>query len=233
VSPVSDPWVAHPSMQTTPVNLHQRPASVAAQPVQATDPWSAEAQPAPPEAGTDPWGMPVVGQYGSTPSLATNGELDEFDVISTRPTSSKSTNNLNALTAGAANPVNGTGQQATSTPANTKKTPESFLGENSALVNLDALISSKPPTQSPASINPFASQTTTTTSTPPPPQQQPPTNAFQPPPRLTINQLRTQQQYGSLGMAYTAPPPNPVAFTIQPQQHTGPSHHHMANNPFL
>ncbi|XP_070511884.1 epsin-2 isoform X1 [Cardiocondyla obscurior] len=109
-------------------------------------------------------------------------DLDEFDVISNRGklvTSPQTVNNGGTSSSGA-DPFDLGGITET-LPASTgtvKKTPQSFLGENSALVNLDNLVSAsamKPSAPAPAtamsySANPFATVT--------------------PPPRPTINQIR-------------------------------------------
>lgn len=71
----------------------------------------------------------------------------------------------------------------------TRKTPETFLGANSNLVNLDALVSGKsatttnqPTTVSTLGNNPFASVSV-------------PSNPFQKAPPPTINQLRSQNNF--------------------------------------
>ncbi|KAL6261772.1 hypothetical protein P5V15_006861 [Pogonomyrmex californicus] len=109
-------------------------------------------------------------------------DLDEFDVITNRGklgTSPQTVNNGGTASSGG-DPFD-LGGMAETLPASTgavKKTPQSFLGENSALVNLDNLVSAsaiKPTAPAPAatmsySANPFATVT--------------------PPPRPTINQIR-------------------------------------------
>ncbi|KAH0951868.1 hypothetical protein HN011_000881 [Eciton burchellii] len=108
-------------------------------------------------------------------------DLDEFDVITNREKFGASPQTVNnGGTASSGDPFN-LGGIAENLPASTgaiKKTPQSFLGENSALVNLDNLVSAstiKSATPTPAttvsySANPFATAT--------------------PPPRPTINQIR-------------------------------------------
>lgn len=96
--------------------------------------------------------MPSSQSFGSSPSLATNGDLSGFDPVASRNASSKSANNLDSFgglmefsSSTGPNPF-GLGQ-AYPPGASAKKTPENFLGENSNLVNLDALISSNPTSQ--------------------------------------------------------------------------------------
>ncbi|XP_011053817.1 PREDICTED: epsin-2 isoform X1 [Acromyrmex echinatior] len=108
-------------------------------------------------------------------------DLDEFDVITNRGKLGASPQTVNnGGTSSGGDPFD-LGGMAETLPASTgavKKTPQSFLGENSALVNLDNLVSAtaiKPSAPAPAatisySANPFATVT--------------------PPPRPTINQIR-------------------------------------------
>ncbi|XP_023563989.1 epsin-2 isoform X3 [Octodon degus] len=78
---------------------------------------------------------------------------------------------------------------ASSKPSGARKTPESFLGPNAALVNLDSLVTR--PTPPAQSLNPFLAPGTTTTSAPINPFQ---VNQPQP---LTLNQLRGSPVLGS------------------------------------
>ncbi|XP_031840536.1 epsin homolog lqf isoform X7 [Nomia melanderi] len=108
-------------------------------------------------------------------------DLDEFDVITNRNKLGSSPQPINNGGTLSPDPFD-LGDIAENLPTSTgavKKTPQSFLGENSALVNLDNLVSTsaiKSTTPTPTatisySANPFA------TATPPPP-------------RPTINQIR-------------------------------------------
>jgi epsin len=109
-------------------------------------------------------------------------DLDEFDVITNRGKlgASPQTVNNGSTTSSGGDPFD-LGGIADTLPANggaVKKTPQSFLGENSALVNLDNLVSAsamKPSAPAPTATmsytaNPFATVT--------------------PPPRPSINQIR-------------------------------------------
>lgn len=127
----STPWqsnsFASPTHQVDP----WQPTAAQSKPV---DPWN-PAPTSPPTKNSDPW---------SPASQGSSTDLDEFDVITNRnktsPKTNGTTNNnsdpfeLNLL--GDALPSTG---PSPSTGA-TKKTPQSFLGENSALVNLDNLV---------------------------------------------------------------------------------------------
>ncbi|XP_012605688.1 epsin-1 isoform X4 [Microcebus murinus] len=169
----------------------------------ASDPW------APAPAFSDPWG-------GSPAKPSTNGttvggfdtepdEFSDFDRLRTAlPTSGSSTGELELLAGevparspGAfdmsgvggslAEAVGSPPPAATPTPTPpTRKTPESFLGPNAALVDLDSLVSRPGPTPPGAKAsNPFLPSGAPATG----PSV---TNPFQPAPpaTLTLNQLR-------------------------------------------
>lgn len=119
---------------------------------------------------------------GNQNSSATSplSDLDEFDLITNRnkPGSSPQTANNGCTLSPDPFDLGGIAETLPTTTGAVKKTPQSFLGENSALVNLDNLVSTtaiKSTTPTPAaplsySANPFATAT--------------------PPPRPTINQIR-------------------------------------------
>nr|CAD7197465.1 unnamed protein product [Timema douglasi] len=153
-SPVVDPWAP------TPVEPVYRPAV-------PVDPWRAVSPQPPPRPVVDPWSPSTNTDHsspGSPRGVLTSpdgGDLDEFDIISTRERPSQST-----LLISNANNLNNNGGTLTPDPfdlnmlgdtltdekqSNLKKTPQSFLGENSALVNLDNLVtvSAKPTSTTP------------------------------------------------------------------------------------
>ncbi|GAB6027258.1 hypothetical protein CHUAL_001543 [Chamberlinius hualienensis] len=206
-----DPWTARPSSSLgVPTSTFNKPT---------TDLWATSST-----LSTNPWETNSGMAFGSTPSLTTNGDLDPFDPLTSVNATSKSANDLDMLSqTDPFNVKNNTNDVTNSIP----RKPESFLGPNSNLVNLDALIISTQPTQMPGSTNPFAV----------------PPNAFQvQPPRMSLNQIKTQQQFGSAPMpAYppmdpfyrptmTAPyvPPNTVAPTGEFGRQQP-----LVNNPFL
>ncbi|XP_058136847.1 epsin-1 isoform X3 [Dasypus novemcinctus] len=180
----------------------------------ASDPW------APAPAFSDPWG-------GSPAKASTNGtaaaggfdpepdEFSDFDRLRTAlPTSGSSTGELELLAGevparspGAfdmsgvggslAEAVGSPPPAATPTPP-TRKTPESFLGPNAALVDLDSLVSRPgPPAPAAKASNPFLPSGA--------PAGPSVTNPFQPAPpaTLTLNQLRLSPGPPGPG----APPP--------------------------
>lgn len=133
-----DPWQSYGSAPkpAAPVDPWGAPSSVP--PVKSSDPWASNSGPA-----SDPWGSAAArpkannagdgGIASSMPSqstLASSSSLDLFDP-------------LPAAMPGSSNP--------------TRMTPESFLGPNAALVNLDSLVTK--PAQAPAVVNPFLAST--------------------------------------------------------------------------
>ncbi|XP_012532135.1 epsin-2 isoform X5 [Monomorium pharaonis] len=117
---------------------------------------------------------------GNAVATSPLSDLDEFDVITNRAKlgASPQTVNNGGTTSGDPFDLGGIAESLPASTGAVKKTPQSFLGENSALVNLDNLVSAstiKPSAPAPAatmsySANPFATVT--------------------PPPRPTINQIR-------------------------------------------
>ncbi|XP_037112525.1 epsin-2 isoform X4 [Syngnathus acus] len=141
-----DPWKPYGSKSAAPADPWGAPTSVP--PMKSSDPWASNSTPA-----SDPWGSaatrPKASNTGSfelfsesngdgglpssipsQASLASSGSLDLFDPL---PTSGSTSSNP------------------------TRKTPESFLGPNAALVNLDSLVT-KPVQPAPA-FNPFLAST--------------------------------------------------------------------------
>ncbi|XP_043585865.1 epsin-2 isoform X5 [Bombus pyrosoma] len=205
-SPAIDPWAPIPSQKPTATADSWRappssPVTVTTSP--STDPWSpipsatttateadTNKKPATREAtfnttnndfnGTGPSlnNFSIGNQTSSAASPLS--DLDEFDVITNRNKPGSSLQTANNVSTLSPDPFD-LGSIAETLPTSTgavKKTPQSFLGENSALVNLDNLVSTsaiKSATPTPAatmsySANPFATAT--------------------PPPRPTINQIR-------------------------------------------
>ncbi|XP_040280541.1 epsin-1 isoform X2 [Bufo bufo] len=199
----TDPWSSGPS--------------VAAK--QTADPW------APAATFSDPWGgspsrPSTNGTMASTTfdqfiSSADKDEFSDFDNLrTTLPHSGSSTGELDLLAGeipmsrslGSRSPdafdmaVMSGSLSESSKP--TRKTPESFLGPNAALVDLDSLIS-KPTLQNTKTSNPFL-VTGATSSTA--------TNPFQPNQQssLTLNQLRSSPVM-SMGQQVTPAGPTPAA----------------------
>ncbi|XP_012821655.1 epsin-1 isoform X3 [Xenopus tropicalis] len=203
VKAVSDPWNPGGSTATTgiPNNDPWSSSPPVAQSVKkAADPW------APAASFSDPWG-------GSPSKPSTNGtmasstfdqfvnpadkdEFSDFDNLrNALPQSGSSTGELDLL-AGEVPMSRSLGSKSPDTfdmtamsgslsdsCKPTRKTPESFLGPNAALVDLDSLIS-KPALQNAKTSNPFLVTGTPNATT---------TNPFQPNQQssLTLNQLRS------------------------------------------
>ncbi|XP_058788874.1 epsin-2 isoform X2 [Phymastichus coffea] len=198
-----DPWApVLPQRPTATVDPWRAPAPSPATVIPATnrviDPW------APPGASnadtkTPPIGFTVsstttnfnstsngfngLGSFSNTSSNQGNNsplnDLDEFDIISNRNkvgTSPQPILNNGNTTSPDPFDLRGLGETIPPSTGAVKKTPQSFLGENSALVNLDNLVSAssiKNPAPAPVpayTANPFA--------------------PVMPPPRPSINQIR-------------------------------------------
>ncbi|XP_064539878.1 epsin-1 isoform X8 [Drosophila montana] len=208
-----DAWL---TKSTASAALAAPPTKYAASNGSSADPWLAEAQPAASAAAAaapaDPWAaaQPSTGALDDPWKAMHTGaikkqspEFDEFDLITNRNKSAEqnnsnaSNNNNNASLLDDMDPLstnygNSGGSVHPSTGATTKKPyrdPLAFLGENSALVNLDNLIKpNTPQTQSglvPA-YNPFADNV-----------MPPKTNLFQQqqPAVPSINQLKQQPPF--------------------------------------
>ncbi|XP_065416292.1 epsin-2 isoform X4 [Chrysemys picta bellii] len=170
----SDPWQSFGAKPATSVDPWGAPTGSTTQSLSKNvDPWApSQSSSVATKATVDPWGpaaankpISTSAESGSTLSSQHSGTTspDLFDSQSTNMTSSK--------------------QSAA------RKTPESFLGPNAALVNLDSLVS-KPPQPVP-SLNPFLAPGTATAPTPINPFQ---VNQPQP---LTLNQMRASPVMGT------------------------------------
>ncbi|XP_073217886.1 epsin-2 isoform X2 [Lepidochelys kempii] len=173
-APTSDPWQSFGAKLATSVDPWGAPTGSTTQSLSKNvDPWApSQSFSVATKATVDPWGpaaankpISTSAESGSTLSSQHSGTTspDLFDSQPTNMTSSK--------------------QSAA------RKTPESFLGPNAALVNLDSLVS-KPPQPVP-SLNPFLAPGTATAPTPINPFQ---VNQPQP---LTLNQMRASPVMGT------------------------------------
>ncbi|KAM3599039.1 uncharacterized protein V6R79_025900 [Siganus canaliculatus] len=194
-----DPWQPYGSAPkpAAPVDPWGAPPSVP--PMKSSDPWAANSTAAP-----DPWSSGatrpktsnagsfdlftapngdkgVASSVPSQASLASSSSLDLFDPL---PTSLSTSTNLNP----------------------TRKTPESFLGPNAALVNLDSLVS-KPAQPAPV-INPFLASTGGSA----PAAHANPFQVSQPAPP-TLNQMRISPMPAGFGSM-----PEPMALASMPAQ---------------
>lgn len=189
----NDAWLQNGAPTATNGNMNAQPVDpwLSKQQAAVVDPWLSKSQPLgdpwqlnsnassieQKPTTVDPWAASTIGSRPSPIGAQTspNSDLDEFDIITNR---SKST------------PLNGSNNNNSSLlddldPLSTKKpqakTPQSFLGENSSLVNLDNLIKPAVPSLGQqAAYNPFGDM----------PQQR--TNLFQQQtqPVPSINQLK-------------------------------------------
>ncbi|XP_003465272.1 epsin-2 isoform X1 [Cavia porcellus] len=199
----SDPWPSFGAKPAASVDPWGIPTTASTHSVpQNSDPWAASQLPAP-TAGkaTDAWGAPSAGKpvsaSGSFELFSNfNGtvkdDFSEFDNLRTSKKTAESAPSLPSQNSGSTSPDPFESQpltMASSKPSSARKTPESFLGPNAALVNLDSLVTR--PTPPAQSLNPFLAPGTTTTSAPVNPFQ---VNQPQP---LTLNQLRGSPVLGS------------------------------------
>ncbi|KAM4650806.1 epsin-1 isoform 6-T7 [Discoglossus pictus] len=190
VKPVSDPWNPGGATATAtvaaPSNDPWSSSPSVTQPAkQATDPW------APAASFSDPWG-------GSPSKPSTNGTTGELDLLAGEVPMSRS---LGSKSPDAFDMAAMSGSLCEGSKP-TRKTPESFLGPNAALVDLDSLIS-KPTLQNTKTSNPFLVTGVPSAAT---------TNPFQPNQQssLTLNQLRSSPVM-SLGQPVT--PAGQAAFS--------------------
>ncbi|XP_006026802.1 epsin-1 isoform X4 [Alligator sinensis] len=160
-APTNDPWASVPAPTPT------------AQVKPPQDPW------APAQTFSDPWGGSPskpstngTAAGGGFEQFGSPGETDEFSdfdsLRTTLPKSGSSTGELDLLAgevpvsrvAGTKSPstfdMAAVGGSLAEVSKSTRKTPESFLGPNAALVDLDSLVSAKPPAAPTAKTsNPF------------------------------------------------------------------------------
>uniref|UniRef100_A0A672RPE8 Epsin 2 n=1 Tax=Sinocyclocheilus grahami TaxID=75366 RepID=A0A672RPE8_SINGR len=172
-----------PAAPVDPWGLPSASSSVA--PLKSSDPWRSTQAP----AAADPWSpMPAtLGSFDlfSTPNGTSREDLSEFDSL--RSSALPSQTSLSV------------GSDLFDVPSGpTRKTPESFLGPNAALVNLDSLIS-KPPQQAPVS-NPFLAGVSGAASAPAAQVNPFQVNQPQPP---TLNQMRVSPMMGVSGQGFS------------------------------
>ncbi|XP_069804766.1 epsin-1 isoform X5 [Dendropsophus ebraccatus] len=184
--PVTDPWNPGGAANTVGAqNSDPWSSSPSMAAKQTTDPW------APAATFSDPWG-------GSPSKPSTNGTVGELDLLAGEVPVSRS---LGSKSPDAFDMAAMSGSLSESSKP-TRKTPESFLGPNAALVDLDSLIS-KPNLQNTKTSNPFLVTGATSSTT---------TNPFQPNQQssLTLNQLRSSPVM-SMGQQVTPAGQTPAA----------------------
>ncbi|KAM7068088.1 epsin-2 isoform 4-T4 [Molossus nigricans] len=198
----ADPWGAAPGASTHSVST-------------SADSWAAPQQPAPSaEKTAGAWAAASAAQ--PTPSGALdlfrnlNGtikdDFSEFDNLRTSKKTAEVVASLPSQKNGTTSPDPFESQPLTITsskPSSARKTPESFLGPNAALVNLDSLVTRPaPPAQS---LNPFLAPGAAAASGPVNPFQ---VNQPQP---LTLNQLRGSPVLGTSTSFGPGPSVEPMA----------------------
>lgn len=191
-----------------------------------SDPWAA---PQPPAAGAgktpDAWAAASASKSTSasgTFDLFSNlngtvkDDFSEFDNLRTAKITAEKVASPPSQNNGTASPDPFESQPTvtSSKPSSARKTPESFLGPNAALVNLDSLVTRPaPPTQS---LNPFLPPGATAAPAP--------VNPFQvnrPQPR-TLNQLRGSPVLGTSMSFGSGPGVEPMAVTPAPSTTSHP-----------
>ncbi|XP_027325060.1 epsin-2 isoform X4 [Anas acuta] len=210
----SDPWQSFGAKPAASVDPWAAPAGSATQSLSKNvDPW-APAQPSSTAAksSVDPWGPAPANKPLSTSGSTSfdlfsnlNGtvkdDFSEFDTLRTSKKPAESGSTLPSQHSGTTSPDLFDSQHSSMTSGKqsaARKTPESFLGPNAALVNLDSLVS-KPP-QPVTSLNPFLAPGAATAPTPINPFQ---VNQPQP---LTLNQMRASPVMGT-SPSFSAVPP--------------------------
>ncbi|XP_030315414.1 epsin-2 isoform X4 [Calypte anna] len=210
----SDPWQSFGAKPAASVDPWAAPAGSTAQPLSKNvDPW-APAQPSSTAAksSVDPWGpapanKPLSSSGSTSFDLFSNlngtvkDDFSEFDTLRTSKKPAESGSTLPSQHSGTTSPDLFDSQHSSMTSGKqsaARKTPESFLGPNAALVNLDSLVS-KPP-QPVTSLNPFLAPGAATAPTPINPFQ-----VIQPQP-LTLNQMRASPVMGT-SPSFSAVPP--------------------------
>ncbi|XP_056391536.1 epsin-2 isoform X2 [Hyla sarda] len=201
-----DPWQSFgtkPSANSNPWGTSSAPTTQSLP--KSKDPWAPSQAMGAANSTADPWG-PAPGVKTSTstggssfdPFSNLNGtakdDFSEFDSLRSK-VSADSMPTLPSVRSGTTSPDLFDSQTTTTTSTSkqniARKTPESFLGPNAALVNLDTLVTM--PAQPPPTFNPFlASGTPAQGSTPAV------VNPFQvnQPQALTLNQLRSSPMMG-------------------------------------
>ncbi|XP_027375502.1 epsin-2 isoform X10 [Bos indicus x Bos taurus] len=179
---------SHPQ-QTTLLDLMDALPS-AGPAAQKAEPWG----PSTSASQTNPWGAPAA--PASTADPWPSFGKDPSAKAASPPTQNNGTSSPDPFES---QPLT----VASSKPSGARKTPESFLGPNAALVNLDSLVTRPaPPAQA---LNPFLAPGAATASAPVNPFQ---VNQPQP---LTLNQLRGSPVLGGSASFGPSPGVEPVA----------------------
>ncbi|XP_039083239.1 epsin-2 isoform X1 [Hyaena hyaena] len=213
----SDPWSSFGAKPAAPVDPWGVPTGASTHSIsKGSDPWAAPPQQAP-SAGkaADAWAaasaakpVSAAGAFDLFSNL--NGtikdDFSEFDNLRTSKKTAEAVASPPSQNNGTTSPDPFESQPltaASSKPSSSRKTPESFLGPNAALVNLDSLVTRPaPPAQS---LNPFLAPGAAAASAPVNPFQ-----VHQPQP-LTLNQLRGSPVLGTSAAFGPSPGVEPMA----------------------
>ncbi|XP_004433070.1 PREDICTED: epsin-2 isoform X2 [Ceratotherium simum simum] len=213
----SDPWPSYGAKPAASVDPWGVPTGASTHSIsKSSDPWAAPQQPAPSAGKTaDAWAAASTAKPVSTSGAFDlfsnlNGtikdDFSEFDNLRTSKTTAEVVTSPPSQNNGTTSPDPFESQPltiASSKPSSARKTPESFLGPNAALVNLDSLVTRPaPPAQS---LNPFLAPGAAAASAPVNPFQ---VNQPQP---LTLNQLRGSPVLGSSTSFGPGPGVEPMA----------------------
>ncbi|XP_026903331.1 epsin-2 isoform X2 [Acinonyx jubatus] len=213
----SDPWPSFGAKPAAPVDPWGVPTGASIPSVsKGSDPWAAPQQQAPSAGKTaDAWAaasaakpVSATGAFDLFSNL--NGtikdDFSEFDNLRTSKKTAEAVASPPSQNNGTTSPDPFESQPltaASSKPSSSRKTPESFLGPNAALVNLDSLVTRPaPPAQS---LNPFLAPGAAAASAPVNPFQ---VNQPQP---LTLNQLRGSPVLGTSTSFGPSPGVEPMA----------------------
>lgn len=210
---ISEPWPSFGTKPAASVDPWGVPTTVSTQSApKNSDPWAASQQPASSTGKTaDAWGPAKPGSASGSFELFNNfngtakDDFSEFDNLRTSKKPAESGASVPPQDSRTTSPDLFESQSLTSAsskPSSARKTPESFLGPNAALVNLDSLVTKPaPPAQS---LNPFLAPGAATPT---------PVNPFQvnQPQPLTLNQLRGSPVLGSSASFGSGPGMEPVA----------------------
>lgn len=196
---ITDPWPSFGTKPAASVDPWGVPTTASTQSVpKSSDPWAASQQ-AVSNAGktTDAWGAAKPSSASGSFELFSNfngtvkDDFSEFDNLRTSKKPAESGASVPPQDSRTTSPDLFESQSLTSAsgkPSSARKTPESFLGPNAALVNLDSLVTKPAPAAQ--SLNPFLAPGTAAPA---------PVNPFQvnQPQPLTLNQLRGSPVLGS------------------------------------
>ncbi|XP_012871813.1 PREDICTED: epsin-2 isoform X1 [Dipodomys ordii] len=212
----SDPWPSFGPKPAASVDPWGVPTTASTQSLpKSSDPWAASQPPAPSAGKTaDAWGAAAAAKPSSASGsfeLFSNfngtvkDDFSEFDNLRTSNKPAESGASMPSQNNGTTSPDPFESQPltvASSKPSSARKTPESFLGPNAALVNLDSLVTR--PTPPAQSLNPFLAPGAAAPA---------PVNPFQvnQPQPLTLNQLRGSPVLGSSTSFGSGPGVEPMA----------------------